>query len=114
MLELTERAVAAVKRVLAAADNDILGLRIMAASSGCAGLQYHMGLEVAARDDDEIVECAGVKLFVDAESRFWLTGTEIDFLDEPPDSGFVFRNPNAGTGCSCGKPCPGGRGDGAC
>ena len=103
MLELTTSAVEAIRRVIAEADDDILGLRVMVSVGGCAGFQYGLGLEAVARDDDEVIDVGGIKVFIDADSLPWLAGTEIDFREDPLEAGFVFNNPNAQGKCSCGK-----------
>lgn len=103
MLELTTSAVGAIRRVIAEATDDVLGLRVMVSVGGCAGFQYQLGLEAVARDDDKVIEADGIKIFVDADSLPWLDGTEIDFREDPLEAGFVFNNPNALGKCSCGK-----------
>ena len=103
MLELTQSAMKAIRRVIAQAENDVLGLRVTVSVGGCAGFQYGIGLEAMVRDDDEVIEVGDIKVFVDPDSRPWLTGVEIDFREDPLESGFVFNNPNALGKCSCGK-----------
>lgn len=103
MLELTQSAVEAIRRVIAQGDEDVLGLRVMVSVGGCAGFQYRLGLEAVARDDDEVIDVDGIKVFVDADSKPWLAGVEIDFREDPLEAGFVFNNPNAMGKCSCGK-----------
>lgn len=98
MLTVTDRAVAAIKGVL---EGEPLGLRISAASGGCSGLKYTLGLEEEPASGDEVLEFDGVKVFVDPGSVMWLTGTVVDFVNAGPDSGFIFENPNAGGKCSC-------------
>ncbi|HSV28029.1 MAG TPA: iron-sulfur cluster biosynthesis family protein, partial [Candidatus Omnitrophota bacterium] len=61
MLSLTDRAVTAIKSVCNSPDQ---GLRIMVVTGGCSGLQYRMGLETEAFDDDQVLEFSGVKVYV--------------------------------------------------
>jgi iron-sulfur cluster assembly protein len=103
MLELTINAVEAIRHVVARADDDIQGIRIMVSVGGCAGLQYRVGLETTAREDDEVLEFEGVRVFVDVDSCRWLTGVEVDFCDDTRGAGFVFTNPNTPNMCSCSK-----------
>jgi len=103
MLALTDNAVAAVQRVLADAEDDIAGLRIAVESGGCSGNRYKLELEVEAEDGDEILEFAGVKVFVDSTSKPLLDGVQVDFVESIEGSGFVFDNPNAAQKCGCGK-----------
>lgn len=100
MLTLTDRAVDAIRNVCS---GDVQGLRIMVVTGGCAGMQYKMGLETEALDDDKVLEFSGVKVFLDSASVGLLTGATMDFVDGVQGAGFVFENPNAGSKCSCGK-----------
>ncbi|NIK89193.1 iron-sulfur cluster assembly accessory protein [Rhizomicrobium palustre] len=101
ILELTQNAVTALKRVIAEADSEICGIRIAALGGGCAGYQYEMGLEATAREGDAVIHFGDVMVFVDEESKSALSGVEVDFCETPAAQGFVFHQPNA---CgSCGK-----------
>ena len=103
MLEVSERAEAAIRQVVDTADEDANGLRIMVQTGGCAGVRYLLGLENESMSGDMIVTCGSVVIYVDEDSIPWLTGTRIDFVDSNDGSGFVFANPNAGP-CVCGSP----------
>lgn len=98
MLTVTDRAVAAIKSVR---EDEAQGLRISVASGGCSGLKYNLGLETQAENGDEVLEFGGIKVYVDANSVMWLTGTVMDFVNAGNDSGFIFENPNAAGKCSC-------------
>jgi iron-sulfur cluster assembly protein len=97
---LTDSAVAAIRRVIAEADdNGIMGIRI-AATGGCDGLRYEMGLEAAARENDAVIHIADLIVFVDEASKPLLDGTEVDFCDTPAATGFVFNGPEFCGSCS--------------
>lgn len=102
MLALTDSAVDAVRQVLVEAEED-LGLRIAVQAGGCSGFRYQLELVPAAEDGDEILEVSGLKIFIDSESVTLLDGAEVDYVDDVGGSGFIFNNPNAKSGCSCGK-----------
>jgi iron-sulfur cluster assembly protein len=55
------------------------------------------------RDDDEVVESAGIKVFVDPLTQPLIEGLRVDFVQSFEGSGFTFDNPNAGAMCGCGK-----------
>ncbi len=105
MLNLTPKAVEIIREVC---NGEYKGLRIMV-SKGCSGFSYNMGLEEDAADDDQVLDFADVKVFVDPASALWLTGATMDYIDNSSmGTGFVFDNPNAppppsagGGGCSC-------------
>lgn len=103
MLNLTESAQKAVSRFIQGAEEPVTGLRISVTGGGCSGMQYAMALEAAAKDDDTVVECGEVKVFVDPMSAPLLSGVTVDFLDSMEGSGFKFVNPNAKASCGCGS-----------
>lgn len=103
MLAFTDTAADAIKSVLSSADADVVGLRIMVESGGCAGHKYNMGLETEVQPDDEVVELAGVKVLVDPSSKTILSEVTVDFVTEVGGAGFKFNNPAATSTCGCGK-----------
>jgi iron-sulfur cluster assembly accessory protein len=54
-------------------------------------------------DSDRVFESNGVKLFVDPISIRYLTGAEVDFVDNLTGGGFTIKNPNAKSTCGCGS-----------
>ncbi len=103
MIFLTSHATAAVKNAMVRAGKPEAGLRIMIETGGCAGHKYLIGLDADPRPDDAVVECGGVKVFVDPDSQPLITGLRVDFVESLEGSGFSFDNPNAASKCSCGK-----------
>jgi iron-sulfur cluster assembly protein len=79
------------------------GLRVAVLPGGCSGFQYGLNIEDSPEGDDEILDIAGVKVFVDPFSAQYLEGIEIDYVSTMMGSGFSFRNPNAAGGCGCGS-----------
>ena len=78
-------------------------LRVAVVGGGCSGLQYKMDLQDQPQNRDILVESAGVKVVVDPKSALYVTGSELDYLDQLTDGGFKVKNPNAATSCSCGE-----------
>lgn len=52
---------------------------------------------------DEVVGLGGVEIRVAADAVMLLVGTQVDFVDEEVQTGFVFNNPNQRHSCGCGK-----------
>src|SRR2546422_8758374 len=52
---------------------------------------------------DEIVEDKGVTILVDPKAVMFILGTEMDYVEEKLQTGFVFRNPNEKGRCGCGE-----------
>lgn len=99
----TELAVSKVKEIMQSEGKADWGLRVEAIPGGCAGFTYNMEFEKSQREGDTVQEENGVKVFVDPMSRQMLHGAKINFMDGLQGSGFVFDNPNAKSGCGCGK-----------
>jgi len=77
------------------------GLRISVQRGGCAGWQYVMEVGTAEPGDD-VIERETARVIVAADSRDFLDGCEIDFVDELSDRGFRINNPNSARSCGCG------------
>lgn len=69
---------------------------------GCSGLAYTMDFVDKKEPLDEIVEQDGVKVLIESKALFSLIGTEMDFIENPLESQFVFKNPNVKGTCGCG------------
>ena len=61
-----------------------------------------MDLQDGPANRDFLVETGGVRVVVDPKSALYVTGSELDFVDQV-DGGFKVHNPNAATTCSCGE-----------
>ncbi|WP_342709676.1 iron-sulfur cluster assembly accessory protein [Bradyrhizobium sp. B124] len=103
MIDLTDRAVNAIRSAISSSTHPASGLRIIVEAGGCNGFKYRLGLAEEAKPDDTVIECGGVKVFVDDKSHEHLVGTTIDFVMALESPGFTFHNPNATSSCSCGK-----------
>lgn len=102
-LLLTDVAVEKVKEVIAREGLKDGGLRVAIVGGGCSGFQYNLSLDDGAREDDIIIEQAGVKLFLDPISQQYVYGTVIDYVNGLHGAGFKFVNPNASRTCGCGS-----------
>jgi iron-sulfur cluster assembly accessory protein len=104
MVQLSHTAVARVKALLAREKRpDTAGLRVSVVGGGCSGFQYSLGLDDGPGEDDSIAVFDGVRVFVDATSAPYLSGTTVDYVDGLHGAGFKFVNPNAERTCGCGS-----------
>ena len=55
------------------------------------------------KENDEVIEDKGVKVFIDPAAIIYLLGTEMDYKKEKLSSQFVFKNPNETERCGCGE-----------
>jgi iron-sulfur cluster assembly accessory protein len=104
MVTLTETAATEVKKFIEAENaGPEAGLRIRVVPGGCSGFSYSMQIEDGPRPGDEILDQAGLKLFVDLFSRQYLEGVQVDYVNSVMGSGFTFSNPNSTGSCGCGS-----------
>ncbi len=103
MITLTESAIQAVGRFIASSDKPSGGLRIEVTDGGCSGLSYGLRLEEKETQEDTVVDCGDVKVFIAPTSLPHLNGLSVDFVDSLEGSGFKFTNPNAVKSCACGS-----------
>jgi iron-sulfur cluster assembly accessory protein len=102
MVMLSATAAEKLKGILEAEGAQDKGLRIRVVPGGCSGYSYDMVFDDAA-EGDQVFDHEGVRLLVDGESLPLLDGAEIDFKEELGHEGFTIKNPNATSGCGCGK-----------
>lgn len=102
-ITVTPAAIARVRDLLAKRGKPSLGVRVGVRSRGCSGLSYTLEYADAANPGDEGVKVEDVVILIDPKAAMFLFGTEMDFVEEKLQSGFVFRNPNEKGRCGCGE-----------
>ncbi len=103
LITLTDAAAERVKALVARRDGEVMGLRVGVKSKGCSGLSYTVEYAAAKQPHDEVVEDKGVTIFVDPRATMFILGSEMDYVEDKLQSGFVFRNPNEKGRCGCGE-----------
>lgn len=101
---------------LLGSEEEINGVRIFVSGGGCGGMTYGMTFSEAPSEFDSILEQDGLTLYVDAVALSFLSGVEIDFVEQGMGASFVFKNAFASTGGSgsCGACGASGGGGGGC
>lgn len=105
MITLTE---SAAKKVLALAEKKGAApvLRVKVGAGGCSGMSYEFVVADAAdqlKPEDAVSEAFGAKAVVDPKADFFIGGSIVDYVESLMSSGFVVKNPQAASTCSCGK-----------
>lgn len=102
MIEVTPNAAGKIRGMI---ENDNPGglLRLGVIGGGCSGLQYKFRYETRPRANDNVFEVAGTRLCVDPKSFQYLDGMTLDYTETLLEQRFLFKNPNAGKSCGCGK-----------
>ncbi len=81
------------------------GVRLRIHAGGCSGLEYSIDLiEQGALPEasEREIESNGIRVLLDLKSAIYVSGSEIDYTTSLMRRGFVIRNPNATSTCSCG------------
>jgi len=102
-MTITDAAAERVKAMLAKRGKPSVGIRIGVRSKGCSGMSYTLEYADERSQFDEIVEDKGVTVLIDPKATMFILGTEMDYVEEKMQSGFVFRNPNEKGRCGCGE-----------
>jgi iron-sulfur cluster assembly protein len=102
-INLTVAAVERVKSLLEKRGKPSAGIRIGVRTKGCSGLSYTIEYADAKGPADEVVEQDGVTVLIDPKATMFILGTEMDYVEEKLQTGFVFRNPNEKGRCGCGE-----------
>ena len=98
---LSDRAVRRIAKILSGEPGGT-ALRISVSGGGCSGFQYGFDLDHARGPDDVIIEREGATVLIDAISLPYMSGSEIDFVDNMIGQSFQIRNPHATASCGCG------------
>ena len=74
MVTVTENAAKKVETLRLEEGKPEWGLRLRVVGGGCSGFSYELGWEDAAQEGDQVVEAAGVKVYVDPNSVQYVGG----------------------------------------
>jgi iron-sulfur cluster assembly accessory protein len=102
MVTLTERAAKKIQ-ALAAKKGQQPVLRVKVGSGGCSGMSYEFEVSDVLAKEDIVFEAHGAKAVVDPKADFFIGGSQVDYEEDLMKSGFVVKNPQATSTCSCGK-----------
>ena len=102
-ITMTEAAADRVRALLDKRGKPSAGIRIGVRTKGCSGLSYTLEYADERTPFDEVVEAKGVTVLIDPKATMFILGTEMDYVEEKLESGFVFRNPNEKAKCGCGE-----------
>lgn len=102
-ITVTPSALARLRVILDQRGKPSAGIRIGIKTKGCSGLSYTLDYADDITPFDEVVPVEDLTLLIDPKAIMFLIGTEMDFVEEKMQSGFVFRNPNEKGRCGCGK-----------
>jgi len=102
-MTLTDAAAKRVRELLDKRDQPSVGLRLGVRTGGCSGMAYTMEFATEKEPLDELVEDKGVTVLIESKALMHLIGSEMDYVEDKMQSGFVFNNPNEKGRCGCGE-----------
>ncbi len=89
-LTITPKAQKIIRFMLLADGGPGAGFRLAVTPGGCSGLNSDIAVQATPGEGEAVFEVAGIKLFLNAESRILLEGATIDFTDSTAKTGLVF------------------------
>lgn len=102
-LTITQSAANHINKVKTDQANENMFLRIAVQAGGCSGYRYILGMDEQIEEGDLKFERDGASIVIDTMSYELLAGCEIDFIESLEGSAFKISNPNASSGCGCGR-----------
>ncbi len=102
-ITITDAAAERVKYLMAQREQPPMGVRVGVAARGCSGMSYTVDYVDEKGATDEVIEDKGVTILIDFKATLYLIGSEMDYVEDKLQSGFVFRNPNEKGRCGCGE-----------
>jgi iron-sulfur cluster assembly accessory protein len=77
-------------------------LRVSVEGGGCSGFQYKFDIAHEQAGDDLVITRDAATVLIDPVSLGYLTGAQIDFVDDLIGASFKVNNPNVTAACGCG------------
>jgi iron-sulfur cluster insertion protein len=102
MITLTQSAQEKIKEILID-ETPESRLRMFIQGGGCSGFSYGFTIDEVKNEDDFEIESGGTSVLIDSMSIQYVTGAEIDYIDDLQGSRFNIKNPKAESTCGCGS-----------
>jgi len=100
---LSASAAKRIKEILAGEPDAKSMLRIAVSGGGRSGFQYGFTFDDRQNEDDLVVARDGATVLIDAVSLNYMSGAEVDFVEDLAGAAFQIKNPNATSKCGCGS-----------
>jgi iron-sulfur cluster assembly accessory protein len=100
-IRVTERAARQIGEILRRESPGTM-LRVSVEGGGCSGFQYKFDIDPNRAADDVVITRDDASVLIDQISLAYLTGSEIDYVDDLIGASFRINNPQATSSCGCG------------
>ena len=102
MITITDSAQEKIKEILID-ETPESRLRMFIQGGGCSGFSYGFTIDEVKNEDDFEITSGGTSVLIDSMSAQYVTGAEIDYVDDLQGSRFNIKNPKAESTCGCGS-----------
>lgn len=102
MITITESAQEKIKEILID-ETPESRLRMFIQGGGCSGFSYGFTIDEVKNEDDFEITSGDTSVLIDSMSAQYVTGAEIDYIDDLQGSRFNIKNPKAESTCGCGS-----------
>ena len=102
MITITESAQEKIKEILID-ETPESRLRMFIQGGGCSGFSYGFTIDEVKNEDDFEITSGETCVLIDSMSIQYVTGAEIDYIDDLQGSRFSIKNPQAQSTCGCGS-----------
>ncbi len=103
MINLSTSAVSEIKRLKSKQQQPNTLFRLAVQAGGCSGLFYDMCFDEAVKPGDQVFDCNGVQVVIDAHSLNYINDLVLDYSEDLMGGGFRFHNSQAIATCGCGN-----------
>lgn len=91
-INVTESAGKKMAELIQSTDENVHGVRVYVSGGGCGGMSYGMTYAESVTDYDRVLDKGDFRLYTDVVALQYLSGAEIDYVDDGIQATFVFHN----------------------
>lgn len=98
---VTASAIRRISEILQGEPGDSM-LRVSVEGGGCSGFQYKFDITREREADDILIADGSARVVIDPVSLEYMSGSQLDFVDDLIGASFRINNPHATSSCGCG------------
>ncbi|WGD31496.1 iron-sulfur cluster assembly accessory protein [Ancylobacter sp. WKF20] len=98
---VTASAIRRISEILQGEPGDAM-LRVSVEGGGCSGFQYKFDITRERDADDIVIADGAARVVIDPVSLEYMSGSQLDFVDDLIGASFRINNPHATSSCGCG------------
>ncbi len=98
---VSARAMSRIAEILQGEPADSM-LRVSVEGGGCSGFQYKFDITREHEADDVVIGDGAARVVIDPVSLEYMSGSQLDYVDDLIGASFRITNPHATSSCGCG------------